>query len=33
MEAGHGGSSGRFDNLKEVALNYAFLFALEGIRE
>jgi oligopeptidase B len=33
MEAGHGGSSGRFDNLKEVALNYAFLFALEGITE
>jgi len=33
MEAGHGGSSGRFDYLKEVALNYAFLFALEGIQE
>ncbi len=31
MEAGHGGSSGRFDYLKEVAQNYAFLLALEGI--
>ncbi|HMU45880.1 MAG TPA: S9 family peptidase [Chitinophagaceae bacterium] len=31
MSAGHGGSSGRFDYLKEVALQYAFIFALEGI--
>ena len=31
MEFGHGGASGRFDYLKEVALEYAFLFALEGI--
>jgi oligopeptidase B len=31
MKFGHGGASGRFDYLKEVALNYAFLFALEGI--
>ena len=30
MEAGHGGASGRFEYLKEVALHYAFLFALEG---
>ncbi|TLV03012.1 S9 family peptidase [Dyadobacter luticola] len=30
MDAGHGGSSGRFDYLKEVALRYAFMFALEG---
>lgn len=32
MEFGHGGASGRFDYLKDVALNYSFLFALEGIR-
>jgi oligopeptidase B len=25
MQAGHGGSSGRYDYLKEVALDYAFL--------
>jgi len=31
MAFGHGGASGRFDFLKDVALNYAFLFALEGI--
>jgi len=33
MEFGHGGASGRFDYLKDVALNYAFIFALEGINE
>lgn len=31
MEYGHGGASGRFDYLKDIALNYAFLFSLEGI--
>ncbi len=31
MKFGHGGASGRFDYLKDVALNYAFMFALEGI--
>ncbi len=31
MEFGHGGASGRFDYLREIALNYAFLFSLEGI--
>ena len=31
MSFGHGGASGRFDYLKDIALNYAFLFALEGI--
>jgi oligopeptidase B len=33
MDAGHGGASGRFDYLKDIALIYAFLFALEGIAE
>ncbi|MBI1341841.1 MAG: prolyl oligopeptidase family serine peptidase [Terrimonas sp.] len=33
MKAGHGGASGRFDYLKDVALEYAFLMALEGIPE
>lgn len=33
MEFGHGGASGRFDYLKEEALGYAFLFALEGINK
>ena len=33
MEFGHGGASGRFDYLKDVALNYAFIFGLEGINK
>ncbi|MEJ5963017.1 S9 family peptidase [Pedobacter immunditicola] len=33
MDFGHGGASGRFDYLKDIALNYSFLFALEGISE
>lgn len=31
MEAGHGGASGRFRALKDVALQYGFLLYLEGI--
>lgn len=30
MDAGHGGASGRFESLKEVAKVYAFLLDLEG---
>lgn len=33
MDAGHGGSSGRFEALKEIAEEYAFLMDLEGIHE
>ena len=33
MDYGHGGASGRFDYLKEIAREFAFLFALEGITE
>ncbi|WP_250436677.1 S9 family peptidase [Hanstruepera flava] len=32
MDTGHGGASGRFESLKEVALEYAFLLDLEGIK-
>ncbi len=31
MDAGHGGASGRFESLKEVAKEFAFLLDLEGI--
>jgi oligopeptidase B len=31
MSAGHGGASGRFDRLKEVALNYAFGLKVSGM--
>lgn len=31
MEAGHGGASGRFESLKETAMEFAFLLDLEGV--
>lgn len=33
MDAGHGGSSGRFESLKEIASVYAFIFDLESINK
>jgi oligopeptidase B len=31
MEAGHGGASGRYEHLREIALDYAFaIWAIEG---
>jgi oligopeptidase B len=30
MEAGHGGASGRFDRLTEVALAFAFALMITG---
>ncbi len=33
MDFGHGGASGRFDYLKEIAFMDAFFLALEGIKE
>lgn len=33
MDAGHGGASGRFESLKETALEFAFIFKLMGIKE
>ena len=33
MEAGHGGSSGRFRRHRETAFSYAFILDLVGIKE
>ena len=33
MDTGHSGSSGRFEALKEVAMEYAFSFMLENIND
>ena len=33
MDTGHGGASGRFERLKETAMEYTFLLHLEGITE
>ena len=30
MDAGHGGASGRFNALKETAIDYGFILGLEG---
>jgi oligopeptidase B len=32
MDAGHGGASGRFEAIKEIAKEYSFLIDLEGIK-
>jgi protease II len=32
MQAGHGGASGRYDYLKEIAFDYAFLLRELGFR-
>ncbi len=33
MDAGHSGPSGRYENLKEIAFEYAFIFDVFGIKE
>lgn len=33
MAAGHGGSSGRYDYLKEIALDYAFILTQLGVEQ
>ncbi len=33
MDAGHGGASGRFEHLREIALSYAFALKVAGLAE
>jgi hypothetical protein len=33
MDFGHGGASGRFDYIKDIALEYAFIFDQIGMKE
>jgi oligopeptidase B len=33
MDAGHGGASGRYDYLKEIAFDYAFLLTQLGVED
>jgi oligopeptidase B len=33
MDTGHGGASGRFERLRETAMEYTFLLYLEGIKD
>ncbi len=33
MSTGHSGASGRFERFRDIAMEYCFLFMLEGIRE
>ncbi len=33
MDFGHGGASGRFERIKEIALDYAFLLKLQNIKQ
>jgi len=33
MDAGHGGASGRYDYLKEIALDYAFMLTQLGVEK